>query len=157
MRNKYKKLMKRKIIFLDFDGVITTNKSKWKLDKEKLDIFGTLLEKTGAEIVISSSWRKHDLESTIKFITEPSHFVPFQFPYCEKVIGITKRLKNRNRGEEIDLYLKENLKDLRYNYIILDDNNDMLKCQQKNFILTDCDDGLCKEDVEKAISMLNKD
>ena len=37
--------MKRKIIFLDFDGVITTNKSKWKLDKEKLDIFGTLLEK----------------------------------------------------------------------------------------------------------------
>ena len=43
------------------------------------------------------------------------------------------------------------------NYIILDDNNDMLKYQQKNFILTDCDDGLCKEDVEKAISMLNKD
>ena len=32
--------MKRKIIFLDFDGVITTYKSKWKLDKEKLDIFG---------------------------------------------------------------------------------------------------------------------
>ncbi len=92
--------MKRKIIFLDFDGVITTYKSRWKLDKEKLDIFGTLLEKTGAEIVISSSWRKHDIESTIKFITEPSRFVPFPFPYCNKVIGVTSRFRFKCRGEE---------------------------------------------------------
>ena len=28
----------RKIIFLDFDGVITTLKSRWKLDKEKLEL-----------------------------------------------------------------------------------------------------------------------
>ena len=147
----------KKIIFLDFDGVITTYKSKWKLDQEKLDLLKEILDATNSEIVISSSWRHYDLPSTIKFITEPSYFVPFPFPFCDKIIGITKKLKNRSRGEEIDLYLKENLKDLRYNYIILDDNNDMLKCQQKNFILTDCDDGLCKEDVEKAISMLNKD
>ena len=148
--------MKRKIIFLDFDGVITTNKSKWKLDKEKLDIFGTLLEKTGAEIVISSSWRRNDLEDTIRFITERSHFVPFPFPFCHKVIGITKRLPSRFRGEEIDLYIKENLEGQDFNYVILDDDSDMLKKQKKNFVNTHWELGINEDDVEKAVEILNR-
>ena len=149
--------MKRKIIFLDFDGVITTVKSKWKLDKEKLDIFGTLLEKTGAEIVISSSWRKHDLESTIKFITKPSHFVPFPFPYSDKVIGVTNRLSFKCRGEEIKSYLNEILEPGTFNYVILDDNNDMLDEQQEFFIETDWELGINESDVEKAAEILNRE
>ena len=149
--------MKRKIIFLDFDGVITTYKSKWKLDKEKLDIFGTLLEKTGAEIVISSSWRKHDIESTIKFITKPSHFVPFPFPYCNKVVGVTSRFRFKCRGEEIKSYINENLEPGTFNYVILDDNNDMLDEQQEFFIETDWKLGINESDVEKAAEILNKE
>lgn len=33
----------KKIIFLDFDGVITTLKSGWKLDPEKLELLGRIL------------------------------------------------------------------------------------------------------------------
>ncbi len=149
--------MKRKIIFLDFDGVITTEKSKYKLDKERLDIFKTLLDRTDAEIVISSSWRRNNLEDTIRFITKRSHFVPFPFPFCHKVIGITKRLPSRFRGEEIDLYIKENLEGQDFNYVILDDDSDMLKKQKKNFVNTHWGLGINEEDVEKAIKILNKE
>ena len=86
----------KKIIFLDFDGVITTYKSKWKLDQEKLDLLKEILDATNSEIVISSSWRHYELPSTIKFITEPSYFVTFPFPFCDKIIGITKSERRLN-------------------------------------------------------------
>lgn len=44
-----------KIIFLDFDGVITTPSSKYRLSPPHMDILGKILESTGACIVISSS------------------------------------------------------------------------------------------------------
>ena len=46
-----------KIIFLDFDGVITTLKSKWTIDNEKVELVKQICDATGAKIVISSSWR----------------------------------------------------------------------------------------------------
>jgi len=146
----------KKIIFLDFDGVITTVKSKWKLDEEKLNLLGQILNKTNAEIVISSSWRSYDLEDTIKFITEKSYFVPFPFPFCDKVIGVTKHLTSRYRGEEIDLYMKENLHNQEFNYVILDDDSDMLESQKPNFVETDWEFGLQDDTVKQAIDILNK-
>ena len=46
-----------KVIFLDFDGVITTHDSKWKIDMNKINIINDICDKTDAKIAVSSSWR----------------------------------------------------------------------------------------------------
>ena len=43
-----------KYIFLDFDGVITTAKSLYNLDKSKCDLIQRIIDKTGAKIVVTS-------------------------------------------------------------------------------------------------------
>jgi aryl-phospho-beta-D-glucosidase BglC (GH1 family) len=42
----------------------------WGLTPEKQDLLGMIIEKTDAKIVLSSSWRKHTLESTIEHMKE---------------------------------------------------------------------------------------
>lgn len=150
-----------KIIFLDFDGVITTPSSKYCLSPPHMDILGKILESTGAYIVISSSWRRYNLEQTINFITSRSN--PFvgenSFPFTDKVIDITKRLTPIKmseyiyRGDEIKEWLDNNEVE---SYVILDDINNMLSCQQNNLVLTDEKKGLTDKDAQKAISILNE-
>lgn len=155
-----------KIIFLDFDGVITTLKSNWHLDKGKMEMVKQICDATGAKIVISSSWRRYTLEQTLELITtkqiEKSR-PPFLYP--EDVIGITARMyafKSGNRethyslyrGVEIEQWLSEH-QDVT-NYVILDDDSDMLLCQKKNFIKTHAFRGISKCDVERAINILTQ-
>lgn len=79
----------QRFIFLDIDGVIATPKTlkngMWALTPEKQDLLGMILEKTDAKIVLSSSWRKHSLEDTIKYMNENG------FRYSDKIVGITIR------------------------------------------------------------------
>ena len=46
-----------KAIFLDFDGVITSPDSKWKIDMRRIYIVNDICDKKGAKIAVSSSWR----------------------------------------------------------------------------------------------------
>lgn len=83
-----------KVVFLDFDGVITTPKSKCKLDPEKMALIGRIIDATDAKIVISSSWRRYSLEETIKHITNVEDFFVGgnPFPYPDAVVGVTERM-----------------------------------------------------------------
>ena len=45
-----------KYIFIDFDGVITTPTSRWCIDPNKVKHIESIIQKTGAKLVISSSW-----------------------------------------------------------------------------------------------------
>lgn len=154
-----------KVIFLDFDGVITTEKSKWCLDKEKMLLLKRIVDATGAKIVISSSWREFSLEETVRHITDTDNYFvggnPFICP--ESVVGITDRMysfcygdDDRHfrlpRGCEIQHYLDGH--DDIDGYVILDDDSDMLLCQKDNFIQTDGIEGLTEADVELAIKIL---
>jgi hypothetical protein len=47
-----------KIIFLDVDGVLNTRLGS--LDADKLDILQSVVQATGAAVVISSTWRHHE-------------------------------------------------------------------------------------------------
>lgn len=155
-----------KVIFLDFDGVITTEASHWNLSFEKMQLVKRIVDDTDAKIVISSSWRRYTLEKTIESITDPNNpFVksnPFLIP--EVVVGITGRMyafkygiaeKHYRvcRGVEIQQYLDEH-PDIE-NYIILDDSTDMLLSQNSKFIQTDPKSGISEKDVERAIRILN--
>ncbi len=59
------------------------------------------------------------------------------------------------RGVEIDNWINWNTGDEEFRYVILDDDSDMLLSQKDNFIQTDSLKGLSKDDVEKAIKILN--
>ena len=78
-----------RFIFLDIDGVIATPKTvehgMWALTPEKQDLLGMIIEKTGAKIVLSSSWRKHTIEDTIEHMREHG------FRFCDEIIGVTIR------------------------------------------------------------------
>lgn len=154
-----------KVIFLDFDGVITTERSGYRLDKEKMEFVKRICDKTGAKIVISSSWRLSTLESTISNITtvrNPDTDIPFLMP--ELVAGVTKRMYAFSyedaskhyripRGVEIERYLIEHEDVDRY--VILDDDDDMLLCQAPYFVKTDTRLGLTEYGMNKAIEILN--
>ena len=155
-----------KIIFLDFDGVITTLKSKWTIDNEKVELVKQICDATGAKIVISSSWRRYTLEQTIEAITTRETKIGHNpFPYPEYIIDITSRMygfKYGNkethyglcRGVEIDRWLWEH-QDVT-NYVILGDDSDMLLSQKKHIIKTHALRGISKRDVKRAINILTK-
>ena len=70
---------------------------------------------------------------------------------------MTSRFRFKCRGEEIKSYINENLEPGTFNYVILDDNNDMLDEQQEFFIETDWELGINESDVEKAVEILNRE
>ena len=155
-----------KIIFLDFDGVITTAESSYRIDPDKCNMIKEICDATDASIVISSSWRMSDLEKTIEAITNEEIVYgnqPFTIP--ERVVGVTNRMYSCKygvaderygvcRGVEIDRYIVDHPEIT--NYVILDDDMDMLLTQKDNFIQTDGYDGISNKDVIKAIKILNK-
>lgn len=154
-----------KIVFLDFDGVITTLKSNWTLDKKKMELVKCICDETGAKIVISSSWRRYTLADTIEELTTnqtKTGHEPFLMP--EYIVDVTARMYafkhgtreihyGLDRGVEIDRWLWEHPEVT--NYVILDDDGDMLLSQKNNFIKTHALRGISKRDVERAIKILN--
>lgn len=155
-----------KIIFLDFDGVITTAESRWMIDPHKCKMIKTICDATDAKIVISSSWRRNNLEQTIEEITnEETVYGNQPFTILERVVGVTNRMYSCKygvaderygvcRGVEINRYIVEH-PDIT-NYVILDDDSDMLLTQKDNFIQTNWHYGISDKDVIKAIKILNK-
>lgn len=161
-----------KLIFLDFDGVITNLESRYCLNNEKMELVKRICDETGAKIVISSSWRVRDVETTLESISKSSRDND-PFILAEYVIDITPRFHFKygdnyvtiHRGEEIQyiidkykyrIYKQESTNiDRLDNYVILDDDIDMLLWQADHFIKTDPYEGITEDDVKKAISILN--
>lgn len=152
-----------KLIFLDIDGVLDTYKSRYALDPVLMERLGVLLERTGAKIVISSSWRSNDVASTVEFVTDPDNpsVNGHPFPYSDMIVGVTPILftvkdgdidRPATRGEEIDAYLKAHPCD---KYVILDDCPEMLRYQWPHQVLVNDEFGLTDADVEKAIKILD--
>lgn len=158
-----------KVIFLDIDGVLTSVNRRMKLDPDNIARLGKILEATEAKLVISSSWRRHKLEDTIALLADTQEFNHggVEFPYCDKIVGHTLRLyafcpadEEKHylsaRGLEIKRWLKDHAEKLGVtNYLILDDDSDMLLEQVRHFIKTDTYKGLSNKNVDKAIKILN--
>lgn len=156
----------KKIIFLDLDGVVSVPASAYSLNREKMELVKRLCDKTDAKIVITSSWRKRNVSDTIMYLTEIQKNEgeePFLCP--ELIVGITKRWLAFElgyekdhfrvpRGYEIAFWICENRLSVT-DYVILDDENDMLLEQASHFVQIDGDKGITEEDVEKAIKILD--
>ena len=170
-----------KIIFLDIDGVLNhqrffkerfdakkqdklLEKKDGKLsiklkadfyaeeiDPKSVENLNELIENTGAKVVISSTWRLGTEIETLQAILEKRGFVG-------EVIGKTPvGCGCCQRGNEIHKWLEDN-RDIvgedGNNYVILDDDSDMLYWQRNNFVNVDQYVGLTPKQVYKATRFL---
>ncbi|MDC7248564.1 MAG: HAD domain-containing protein [Sphaerochaetaceae bacterium] len=180
-----------KLIFLDIDGVL--NHELWArerllrhqgeaesdyeyyrnfFDPNAIDLLNTIVEKTGAKVVVSSSWRTG---RTVEQLRELLGVMDFK----GEVIGKTPNLYFEKRkyphgdgkemhynysvprGCEIKAWLEMNKSILgekmsKVRYVILDDDSDMLYWQRENFFWVDPYCGLTPNIAYKVIQFLNK-
>jgi HAD domain in Swiss Army Knife RNA repair proteins len=107
-----------KIIFLDIDGVLNCKKTPnprklpYVVDKRLVARFKRLLDRTGAKVVLSSTWR-YDPAG----LFSAKHWgIPF--------IGVTPDMPKRPRRDEILTWLQEHSKITRF--AVIDDEDDEL-------------------------------
>jgi hypothetical protein len=171
--------MMTKIIFLDIDGVLNSfnffkseiylnyhkavneeiesfSRSK-EIDKEAIKVLNNIILQTDAKIVISSTWRK----AGISVCKEELYSCGL---ISKSIIGITPcGCSLCLRGNEILTWIKSN--ELRLginsyhdytNYIILDDDSDMLYWQRNNFIYISSETGLIESHIPMCVKVLNQ-
>lgn len=160
-----------KLIFLDFDGVL--NSRKWMegfhqkvreynkpestilvepedaLDPTPVELINQLVEKSGAKVIISSSWRiLHGLESLNKILKNAG--AKFE------AIDTTPRTYEE-RGIEIQQYLDylKSKGDEVESFVIIDDDSDMAHfLNTKHFIKTAFEFGFMEWHLEEALKVL---
>lgn len=157
-----------KIIFLDIDGVLngygedydyegiegapdSTGCTQHLLSRHLIDNFNYLVKYTGAKVVVSSTWRLGETVGSMQSIFDSVGIE------CE-VVGLTGRDSSSIRGVEIFKWIKDNIEDVPYHsyndYVIIDDDSDMLLWQKDNFVNTKGERGLTRGDMWKAITIL---
>lgn len=164
-----------KVLFLDFDGVM--NSAKWmiaqsetikkqsgltwrhacELDPTAVRRVLRIINTTGAAVVVSSSWRIIHTPEEINEI-----FIEAGFPEMNQhIIGRTPYdlTKGKIRGLEIQEWINwyQTKNGKLENFVILDDDNDMLPVQKEShFVQTSWEHGVQEEHVEKAIKILGE-
>jgi hypothetical protein len=107
-----------KVIFLDFDGVLTTRSTQFGFgDPSCVMALNQITSLTDAKIVVSSPWRFQGLKAVRENLRN--------WGVVAEVIDVTPRLPDDSgtRGDEIRQWLIENPVVSRF--IILDDDIDM--------------------------------
>lgn len=147
-----------KVIFLDFDGVLNSHQSFnfWRKNHNTddwegrlyLEWKGTLKEYLAQEfdpialnnvdelvnefadlkVVVSSTWRLGETVESLQKILAPAKAL------SAAVIDVTPRFPGKPRGEEIQAWLNEHPEVT--NYVIIDDDSDMLDSQKDHFVHT---------------------
>lgn len=159
-----------KVIFLDVDGVLNSEVSReqernnfdnW-MEHEVSDMHINNLKKivdaTGAQIVLSSSWRfDHPKATGRDFIADPLMKILDRKLKAVglDIIDVTPDLRGKIRGAEIQDWLDRHSEVERF--VILDDDVDMMEEQKPFFVNTTFKNGLTEEMANKAIEILNKD
>ena len=164
-------MSKHKILFLDIDGVLNP---QWWERKKPSDKYGVpfdpktvaclekIIVETGANIVISSSWKNMGLSVVQDMWRErglPGKVMDITPDYFNESL-LCSELNNDDalyeRGCEIKGWLFLH-KDEISQYIIVDDMDDILPEQQQRFVHIDPNTGMSEDDAEKAIAILNKE
>lgn len=168
-----------KIIFLDIDGVLNPNHymnalyKMWNASNAEIkshDEFGQLffpqncdalkkiIDFTGADIVISSTWRMAGFSEMKRMWTRRSlagnviDITPIETDVVDA--GKAKFYDDVCRGMAIAHWIDVN--NFEGNYVIIDDTEDMLDSQKPFFVVTNSFYGLTNKDAEKAIGILNR-
>lgn len=174
----------RPLVFLDFDGVLNTERHFAELkgkglpfkdkygplfDPEAVENLKKIIDVTSAQIVASSSWRymgledlqrmwhDRDLPGKIAGIT-PLHTDDDKLLETDlsELDVITADMFCSSRGNQIRAYFEETGMDMdAQRYVIMDDLKDVLPEQEDHFIRINPIVGITEEDAERAIEILN--
>lgn len=160
-----------RVIFLDIDGVLNSEMFYRRraagqvvigvsgdiseIDPEAMTALNTLVSKTGAKVVISSTWRHGRLVASMQKLF-------FEAGFIGEIIGFTPDMRARSvfRGNEIHRWIVDNEKLLGKSaseyreYVILDDDSDMLYWQRNNFVLIDGHVGLTPTMAYRAAKVM---
>lgn len=134
-----------KVIFLDIDGVLNTNSDR-EISNDKLKLLSELVSKTGANVVLSSSWRNwwNNPKTNISgsFITKWKN----QFLDNNLSITLTTELECPKNLSIEKFIIQHDVKC----FAVLDDQNVF----DKNIVQTNGDIGLTHFDCQKAAHFL---
>jgi hypothetical protein len=155
-----------KVIFLDIDGVLTTQSTGWKsFHPECLASLKHLLDNTDAKMVLSSCWRHGFIDWTDKnhslvdakdsktVIKQWFMMAGWSQELADRLIDHTPTLSSGHRGSEISTWLSKHPEVTEF--CILDDDCDMEPHTDKH-VWTSGDHGMNMSDSEKAIALLQK-
>lgn len=165
--------MNTKIIFLDVDGVLNSHLHFSKdcdealtlglaadIDPDAMGLLNALITDTESKVVITSTWRLNRTVEELQTLFEKRGFTG-------EIIDKTKDLRvgeDRDcilRGNEILCWMKDNPALLGtsyweyHNYVILDDDSDMLYWQRNNYLYVDPWCGLTPSVTFRAKKILN--
>lgn len=173
-----------KVIFLDIDGVMNSKTwytkmraKNWEwyhmagkylaysINPRAVVLLNSIVEQTGAKIVLSSSWRLGPPLCSLQEDFKKLNIDIFDKTPCWGEYGVTdwkkeidengiSKIKIIPRGEIIDKYLSEHPE--VENYVILDDIDEFTKEQYSHFVQIKMEHGLTKRHVTKAIKILNE-
>ena len=169
----------KKIIFLDFDGVLNTqyyqgllqsHGKKWQdehgafFDPNAVKQLERIIKATNADIVVESSWKYLGLDA-MKELWEvrnlPGRIIDITPSTTSDEYLLNVELDDFSnkmhhcKGLEISSWLSEKgLSNTRY--VIIDDEYVVLESQLSNFILANPYEGITEEQANKAISILNE-
>jgi hypothetical protein len=149
--------MSQKILMLDIDGVLNSHVwfEKMKcdalsrrpihhmIDPECVARLNRLLDLSGADVVISSTWR------IVHILGEINHALK-EKGFTGRIIGKTPKYLG-TRGAEIQAWLTAHGGDADQ-MVILDDNSDMAHLAPR-LVLTSWSVGLTDADVDRAIAL----
>lgn len=169
-----------KVVFLDVDGVLNTSKTyervyhsfkntgkkELEIDSFRLEYLKKIIDETGANIVLSSTWRRFFEKLDNKIVPrneKVKQFYDMLNNYNIEIYDILIYDNDINREELIIEWLSKNEVD---SFIIIDDEPNMfnelldrlIKTSKvkNNVMLTNMDDcfGLCEYHIEIAKEML---
>jgi hypothetical protein len=155
-----------KVLFLDFDGVLNHylmiiqayDAGSRRFSADAIDRLNTIVARTGARIVVSSSWREQYTLDGLRALLASEGFTG-QILDCTPVLhSRTGRGRDLDPGQtrcrEIQAWL-DRQPEPPQRFAILDDIE--LHLLSAFHVKTELDTGLCDEHVEIAISLLGTD
>lgn len=164
----------RKILFLDIDGVLNTkwwytqmdrntpkDKYGYAFDPNAVANLKKILDETGSDVVISSSWKCFGLSELEEMWQErglPGRVIDITPNSVSDEMLLTANLDEFEmthiRGCEIKEWLETKGKGVSSN-VIIDDMDNFLPEQQPHFVRTDPDEGITEGNAVQAIMILN--
>jgi len=141
-----------KIIFLDIDGVMNSERyyrsvdrtiNNWsRFDPNVVDMITRLVDEFSAKLVISSTWRFGAIKQLENELTKSA-----LKKYLHKEWKTPKAYPN-HRGKEIKLWLDQHLE--IKDYVVIDDDINIVDEHLKRSVLTDINEGMTEEHYYKA-------
>lgn len=145
--------MPRKVIFLDIDGVMNSVATRPQdprglldfLDPVNVAVLNTIVQATGAVVVVSSSWRR-----TMPF---PALQATFAAAGCvAEIVDITPTIDPHQRGLEVAAWLARQ-PEPPHRFVVLDDEFDMPAFPDR-LVRTRKLHGLCARDLPAVLALL---